>query len=85
MDDDFEREEMMFRLMFNTAFIQSNVLLLNREEIDTVWNAKDQFPKDFKAEVGVCFSYILVSVHNMIGVESTFIPESGTLFRLGCC
>ncbi|GMI81518.1 hypothetical protein HRI_001821100 [Hibiscus trionum] len=46
-----ERELMMFRIMFNTAFIRSNVLVLNRDEIDTLWNAKDQFPKDFRAEV----------------------------------
>lgn len=42
---------MMFRAMFNTAFIRSNILILNREEIDTLWNAKDKFPKDFRAEV----------------------------------
>ncbi|KAG1342023.1 putative formin-like protein 20 [Cocos nucifera] len=51
MDRDLEREEMMFRVMFNTAFVQSNILMLNRDEIDVAWNAKDQFPKDFKAEV----------------------------------
>ncbi|RVX19714.1 Formin-like protein 18 [Vitis vinifera] len=46
-----EREEMMFRVMFNTAFIRSNILMLNRDEIDILWNSKDQFPKDFRAEV----------------------------------
>ncbi|KAK9279209.1 hypothetical protein L1049_012887 [Liquidambar formosana] len=51
LDDDLEREEMMFRVMFNTAFIRSNILMLNRDEIDILWNAKDQFPKDFRAEV----------------------------------
>ncbi|CAK9183315.1 unnamed protein product [Ilex paraguariensis] len=49
--DDMEREEMMFRVMFNTAFIRSNILMLTREEIDILWDAKDQFPKDFRAEV----------------------------------
>lgn len=49
--DDLEREEMMFRVMFNTAFIRSNILILNRDEIDVLWDAKDQFPKDFRAEV----------------------------------
>ncbi|KAL0330854.1 UNVERIFIED_CONTAM: Formin-like protein 18 [Sesamum angustifolium] len=46
-----EHEEMMFRVMFNTAFIRSNILMLTRDEIDILWNAKDQFPKDFRAEV----------------------------------
>ncbi|KAK8582057.1 hypothetical protein V6N12_072255 [Hibiscus sabdariffa] len=51
LDSVQERELMMFRIMFNTAFIRSNILMLNREEIDTLWNTKDQFPKDFSAEV----------------------------------
>ncbi|KAF9662063.1 hypothetical protein SADUNF_Sadunf18G0014300 [Salix dunnii] len=51
LDSDHEREQMMFRVMFNTAFIRSNNLMLNRDEIDTLWDAKDQFPKDFRAEV----------------------------------
>ncbi|OMO90701.1 Actin-binding FH2/DRF autoregulatory [Corchorus olitorius] len=51
LDNDQEQESMMFRVMFNTAFIKSNILILNREEIDILWNAKDKFPKDFRAEV----------------------------------
>jgi len=51
LDAELEREEMMFRVMFNTAFIRSNILMLNRDDIDTLWNAKDRFPKDFRAEV----------------------------------
>lgn len=54
LDDNLEHEEMMFRVMFNTAFIRSNVLMLNREEIDTLWNVKDRFPIEFRAEVSVC-------------------------------
>ncbi|CAN4094632.1 unnamed protein product [Withania somnifera] len=46
-----DREEMMFRTMFNTSFIRSNILILNRDEIDTLWDAKDQFPKDFRVEI----------------------------------
>ncbi|KAL3535096.1 hypothetical protein ACH5RR_003557 [Cinchona calisaya] len=49
--DDMKREKMIFRVMFNTAFIRSNILMLNRDEIDILWDAKDQFPKDFRAEV----------------------------------
>uniref|UniRef100_A0A7N0TCC6 Formin-like protein n=1 Tax=Kalanchoe fedtschenkoi TaxID=63787 RepID=A0A7N0TCC6_KALFE len=51
LDRDLEHEEMMYRVMFNTAFIRSNILMLNRDEIDILWNAKDQFPKDFRAEI----------------------------------
>jgi hypothetical protein len=41
----------MFRVMFNTAFIRSNILILTRDDIDILWNAKERFPKDFRAEV----------------------------------
>ncbi|KAH9603068.1 hypothetical protein KSS87_012010 [Heliosperma pusillum] len=51
LDDDFVREKMMFRVMFSTAFIRSNILILNRDEIDTLWDSKDLFPKDFRTEV----------------------------------
>lgn len=51
MDEDLEHEEMMFRIMFHTTFINSHILLLNLEDVDVVWSAKDQFSKDFKAEV----------------------------------
>ncbi|KAL6644183.1 hypothetical protein ACP70R_015791 [Stipagrostis hirtigluma subsp. patula] len=51
LDADQEQEEMMFRVMFNTAFIRSNILMLNRDEIDILWDAKDRFPKEFRAEV----------------------------------
>lgn len=51
MHDDMEREEMMFRVVFNTAFIRSNILIVNREEIDILWDVKDHFPKEFRAEV----------------------------------
>ncbi|XP_031123481.1 formin-like protein 5 isoform X2 [Ipomoea triloba] len=51
LDDDLEREKMMFRVMFNTSFIRSNALMVNRDEIDILWNVKDQFPKDFRAEI----------------------------------
>ncbi|XP_057474709.1 LOW QUALITY PROTEIN: formin-like protein 20 [Actinidia eriantha] len=51
LDDDLIREEMMFRAMFHTAFVRSNVLMLNHEEVDVSWDAKDQFPREFKAEV----------------------------------
>lgn len=55
LDDDLVREEMMFRVMFHTAFVRSNVLMLSRGEVDVLWDSKDQVPKDFKAEV--CSDY----------------------------
>lgn len=49
--DNLEHEETMFRVMFNTAFIQSNIIGLNRDDIDAAWNVNNQFPRDFRAEV----------------------------------
>lgn len=51
LDEDLVREEMIFRVMFHTAFVRSNILMLSRDEIDVLWDARDQFSKDFKAEV----------------------------------
>ncbi|XP_044335310.1 uncharacterized protein [Triticum aestivum] len=51
MDAEKEREEIMFRLMFNTSFIRSDILVLDRDEIDMMWDAKDRFPENFKVEV----------------------------------
>lgn len=48
---DLSREKMMYRAMFNTAFIRSNILMLNHDEIDTLWDAKDLFPTDFRVEL----------------------------------
>lgn len=64
LDHETEREEMMFRIMFNTAFIRSNILILTRDDIDIMWNAKERYPKDFRAEViffFVVFSSIIGS------------------------
>ncbi|CAN6176072.1 unnamed protein product [Urochloa humidicola] len=49
--DNLEHKETVFRVMFNTAFIQSNVLGLNRDDIDVSWNVNNQFPRNFRAEV----------------------------------
>jgi hypothetical protein len=58
-----EREEMMFRVMFNTAFIRSNILMLNRDEIDLMWDAKDRFAKEFRAEVCNIIAHNLTFTH----------------------
>lgn len=57
LENDSDREEMMFRVMFNTAFIRSNILILYRDDIDILWDAKERFTKDFRAEVSltICF------------------------------
>ncbi|KAA8535344.1 hypothetical protein F0562_030347 [Nyssa sinensis] len=74
LSDDMEREEMMFRVMFNTAFIRSNILMLNRDEIDILWDAKDQFPKDFRAEVLLSDMDAAASV---VPVELSCFEEEG--------
>ncbi|PWA38703.1 C2 domain, Formin, FH2 domain, Protein-tyrosine phosphatase-like protein [Artemisia annua] len=51
LDDDDVKEEMLFRVVFHTAFIRGIVLTLGRDEVDLKWDAGDQMPKDFKAEV----------------------------------
>ncbi|XP_071724907.1 formin-like protein 18 [Rutidosis leptorrhynchoides] len=51
LHDDMDKEKIMYRAMFNTAFIKSNMLMLNRDEIDICWNAKEHFHKDFRAEL----------------------------------
>ncbi|KAF0929171.1 hypothetical protein E2562_016410 [Oryza meyeriana var. granulata] len=54
LDLDPEKEVMMFRIMFNTAFIRSNVLMLNSDDIDIVWGSKDRYPRNFRAEMLFC-------------------------------
>ncbi|CAH1432737.1 unnamed protein product [Lactuca virosa] len=58
-DDDMAKDDMMYKAMFNTAFIKSNTLVLNCDEIDVLWDIKDQFSKDFKAEHLVKFKKCL--------------------------
>lgn len=50
---DPDREVMMFRVMFNTAFIRSNILMLTSENLDILWDSKSRFPKGFRAEVNI--------------------------------
>ncbi|KAG7024420.1 Formin-like protein 17 [Cucurbita argyrosperma subsp. argyrosperma] len=76
LDNDLVREEMMFRVMFNTAFIRSNILMLNRDDIDIVWHANDQFPKDFRAEI--LFSEMDASA-SLVSIELPNIEEKDGL------
>lgn len=52
LEDDLETEELIFRIMFHTAFVRAHVLKLNRDEVDTPWDA-DFIPQDFSAEVNI--------------------------------
>ncbi|CAJ2675096.1 unnamed protein product [Trifolium pratense] len=73
LEGDLEREQMMFRVMFNTAFIRSNILMLNRDEIDMLWNAKDHFHKNFRVEV--LFSDMEASSFSVISIDLPRIKE----------
>lgn len=84
LDEDLVREEMIFRVMFHTAFVRSNILMLSRDEIDVLWDARDQFSKDFKAEV-LYRSFLLCNVlfeATVFFKVCQLISLSGTLF--GC-
>jgi formin 2 len=61
-----EDEKLMFRVMFNTFFIQSHILLLTFEDIDISWDADHKFTKNFKAEVGYDFSCMHVVIRYQI-------------------
>ncbi|CAN6214778.1 unnamed protein product [Urochloa humidicola] len=50
LDEDFEHEVMVFRSMFSTAFIEDNLLVLDRDQIDILWDTKHRFPVDFRVE-----------------------------------
>ena len=54
LHDDLVREETVFRIMLHTAFVRGNILIVERDEMDILWDAKDLFPKEFKAEVSAC-------------------------------
>ncbi|WZZ91907.1 hypothetical protein YC2023_120486 [Brassica napus] len=51
LSDNLVCEEMIFRIMFHTAFVRGNVLKVRRTMMDILWDAKDEFPKELEAEV----------------------------------
>lgn len=84
LEHETDREEMMFRIMFNTAFIRSNILILTRDDIDIMWNAKERYPKDFRAEVSIsgCYTnYCFLQNHSFSHLQSNgfsvliFVPH----------
>ncbi|KAL5199281.1 hypothetical protein ABZP36_020484 [Zizania latifolia] len=63
LDENFEHEVMMFRVMFNTAFIEDNLLLLDRDQIDILWDTKHWFPVDFRVEIIFSEMDAMTSIH----------------------
>ncbi|KAF5758439.1 putative protein kinase RLK-Pelle-CrRLK1L-1 family [Helianthus annuus] len=53
---DHVSQERIFRVMFHTTFVRNGVLILNHDEVDIIWDARDLIPKNFRAEV--CFSNV---------------------------
>lgn len=51
-----DREVMMFRIMFNTAFIRSNILMLNSGDLDILWDSKKRYPRGFRVEVNTQYT-----------------------------
>lgn len=78
LHDDFVSEEMVFRIMFHTAFVRANILMVHRDEMDILWDAKDQFPKEFKAEVGRCEIFYDHLLNKAVKFECILIYVSGT-------
>ncbi|KAI3513868.1 hypothetical protein L1887_12083 [Cichorium endivia] len=74
LDDDMMKETIMYRVIFNTAYIKSNTLILNHDEIDVCWDAKDRVPKDFKAEISFSEKYAITS---MVPVDLSRFKEEG--------
>lgn len=81
--EDLDREEMVCRIMFNTAFIRSNILMLNRDHVDMLWNAKDQFPKDFRFEVSVYAKWRTRLFLQYMDFYMQLLLMVGYLFRYG--
>ncbi|KAJ0524817.1 putative tensin phosphatase, C2 domain, formin, FH2 domain, protein-tyrosine phosphatase [Helianthus annuus] len=73
LHEDWEHENIIYRAMFNTSFIRSNILILNREEIDVLWDVNYQFPNDFKAEF--LFSEMDAAA-SVVPVDSYFFENS---------
>ena len=70
LNDDLVREVMLFRVVFNTAFIRSNIMMLNRDEVDTLWDIKEQFPKGFRVEVCNVLMVLNFSSHSFVAYYS---------------
>ncbi|XP_033138440.1 formin-like protein 20 isoform X1 [Brassica rapa] len=51
LSDNLVCEEMIFRIMFHTAFVRGNVLKIRRTMMDILWDTKDEFPKELEAEL----------------------------------
>lgn len=75
LDLDPDREIMMFRIMFNTGFIRSNILMLGSDELDMLWDSKYRYPKNFRAEVSfVLFMNALFMERNSTTCSCNLFP-----------
>ncbi|VFQ99316.1 unnamed protein product [Cuscuta campestris] len=76
-DDDhgLVTEELMFRVMFHTAFIRSNALILTRDEIDALWDLRERFSPEFRVEVLFADADAVPSI---ITREEPYVDESDT-------
>ncbi|CAI9298299.1 unnamed protein product [Lactuca saligna] len=74
LHDDMAEEDIMYKAMFNTAFIKSNTLVLNHDEIDVSWDIKDQFSTDFEAEFFLSESNTKASI---VRVDLSSFEEEG--------
>ncbi|KAM0060473.1 putative tensin phosphatase, C2 domain, protein-tyrosine phosphatase, C2 domain superfamily [Helianthus debilis subsp. tardiflorus] len=72
---DHVREEIIFRVMFHTSFVRSGVLDLSCDEVDVMWDARDQMQKNFKAKV--CF-LDADALPSMITTEGEFDDKNET-------
>lgn len=75
LDLDPEREVMMFRIMFNTAFIRSNILILNCDDVDMLWDSKYRYPKNFRAEVLFAQSYEWDYIERNVSATHIIFPQ----------
>ncbi|CAI0544045.1 unnamed protein product [Linum tenue] len=51
LDEELLNEQMIFRVMFHTGFVRENILILKRDDVDILSDARDRFPREFKAVV----------------------------------
>ncbi|KAI7752253.1 hypothetical protein M8C21_001331 [Ambrosia artemisiifolia] len=74
LHDDMVKEKIMYRVMFNTSFIKSNMLILDRDEVDIHWDDKEQFHKDFRVEL---FFLEMDPSASMVPVDLSYFEEEG--------
>uniref|UniRef100_A0A7N0VJB9 C2 tensin-type domain-containing protein n=1 Tax=Kalanchoe fedtschenkoi TaxID=63787 RepID=A0A7N0VJB9_KALFE len=72
LDDDLTREHVIFKAMFNAGFVTSDSLTLSRDEVDVLWDSREQFSEDFKAEM------LFLDTHGIIAVDGVISSGSAS-------